>query len=195
MKALINFFFEIGVLRRLKRSYHLQVLDAVESVAEHSHRAMIIAYFMAKHANADASKTMLMTAFHDMTETRVGDSNWVQKQYISQNEEQALNDQLAPLGELGDELRSILREYKLRESVESKIAKDADNVEYYMSLRELEIGGNLEAKRRLESDRAAKLDNLYTEAGKELVRIIKETHPTEWTWEVLRETSKRYKID
>lgn len=192
-EKLVNFFFEIGSLRKLMRSYHLEILEDTESVAEHSHRAMIIAYVLAKKVKADAHKAMLMAAFHDMPESRTGDSNWVQKSYLSQDEERALSSQLANLSNLGNELQEVLKEYKERKSLESHVAKDADYLEYFSSLKELELRGNKEAARRLKSENTS-LDHMYTKEGKRLAGLIKKTSPVEWTKADLKKSHGKYTL-
>ena len=192
-KVLVNFLYEIGSLRRLERSYHLSVLTQTESVAEHSHRAMIIAYFLAKLCKAQAEKAMMMAAFHDMAETRTGDSDWVQKQYLSQDEQKALDRQLLPLGGIASGLKLILKEYKERKSLESQIAKDADYIEYFMSLKELAWAGNKEAEQRLGSENTA-LNHMYTKQGKKLAREVKAANPVDWVKEDLVATHKNYRV-
>jgi putative hydrolase of HD superfamily len=152
---------------------------------------MIIAYLLAKKVGADPHKTMLMAAFHDMAETRTGDSNWVQKSYLSQDEEKAVDAQLGLMRELGDELAEILEEYEERKSLESHVAKDADYIDYFLSLKELAMTGNVEAKRRLESENTS-LDHMYTDEGKELARVVKNTDPADWTKMDLVESHKKY---
>lgn len=193
MASLIDFLYEIGTLRRVKRSYHINVLQDTESVAEHSHRAMIIAYLLAKKSGADPHKAMLMSAFHDMPETRTGDSNWLQKPYLQQDEEKALNAQLSMIGKLGDELQALLKEYKDRKSLESQVAKDADYIEYFLSLKELELTGNIEAKRRLNTENTS-IDHMYTKEGKDIAKLVKETDPTNWTRADLVRTHGKYTL-
>lgn len=193
IKNLVNFFYEIGTLRRVQRSYHINVLENTESVAEHTHRAMIITYLLAKMSGADATKALMMSAFHDMPETRTSDSSWVQKQYMNQDEDKALHAQLSLMGGLGKEIEELLFEYKERQSLESKVAKDADNLEYILSLRELELRGNKEAERRLKQDRG-NYAIYFTDEAKKLLDIIYDVHPTEWTRRDLSETLKKYKV-
>lgn len=192
LQKLVDLFFEMGVLRRMKRSYHLMLLEEAESVAEHSHRAMIVAYFLGRLAKADAAKAALMAGFHDMAETRTGDSDWVQKQYLQQNEEKARKAQFEGLGELADELNDIIKEYKKRETLEAKLAKDADYIEFFMSIKELAWKGNTEAKYRLNSENTA-IEHLYTTEGKKLARLVKKADPTAWTRQDLVETHKKYR--
>jgi putative hydrolases of HD superfamily len=154
---------------------------------------MIVAYTLAKLVGCDAQKALMMSAFHDMPETRTSDSNWIQKQYMNQDEEKALHAQLSLMGGLGDDIDDLLAEYQKRETLEAKVAKDADNIEYYLSLREIELRGNREAARRLSGKNV--LDTLYTDEAKELTRLLLEVGPTEWTLQDLRETFKKYKVE
>lgn len=167
-------------------------MTGTESVAEHSHRAMVVAFFLAYKAGADPAKTMTMAAFHDLAETRTGDSDWLQKQYLTQDEDKALACQLDDLGKGGEALAALLSEYKLRESLESRVAKDADKLEYVLSLRELALAGNGEAKYRLESENASP-DHLYTPEAKKLWKEIMTTHPTDWIRQDLASTYRHYK--
>jgi putative hydrolase of HD superfamily len=192
VKKLINFFYEIGTLRKLKRSYLLHMLQDVESVAEHSHRAMVIGYLMARKLKANFNKVMIMAAFHDIPETRTGDANWHQKQYVSQDEEKAVQAQLNQLGTLGNELKDLIKEYKERKTPESKIAKDAEIIEYVLSLKELELQGNLEAKRRLQSKKDTTPKNLYTSLAKKMLAEIKKSSPNEWFQADRTKTRKEY---
>lgn len=192
MKNLVNFFYEIGTLRYLKRSYQVNLMEDTESVAEHLHRVVAIAYFLARATGADTKKVLVMAEFHDMAETRTGDSNWLQKPYLTQDEKRSHFFQLHPLGKLSTELSALLAEYKERKTLESHVVKDADNIEYVLSLRELELKGNAEAKRRLSSENTSG-ELLYTPKAKELIKLIKNTHPTEWTRSDMIQTFKKYK--
>jgi putative hydrolase of HD superfamily len=191
MQDLVNFLYEVGTLRRLKRSYHQFIFGDTESIAEHSYRVILIAYFLAKQLNADTNKVMVMAAFHDIPEARTGDSNWLQKPYITQDEDKALAAQLDPLGELSLEVKDILHEYKERKTIESRIAKDADNLDYVLCLRELQFTGSREADIRLTSENTM-TEILYTEEAKELYKIILRMNPNEWTRVDQRNTHKKY---
>ena len=194
MEALTDLFYELGTLKHIKRSYRTNVLQDTESVAEHAHRASIIAFFLAQRCGVDPYTTTIMALFHDMAETRTGDSNWLQKPYINQFEDKAVEQQLEGLGDNALLLKTILKEYKERKSLESKVAKDADSLEYILSLRELELTGNLEAKRRLDSESTTD-KHLYTQEAKKLRAIIMKTHPTQWTRKDMLESHNKYNLD
>lgn len=188
---LINLFYEIGSLRKMKRAYILHMLQDVETVAEHSQRVTIIAYILAKEIGADPFKTIIMAAFHDLPESRTGDANWHQKQYVTHDEEKAQEAQFTLMGKASDEVRSLLKEYKERKTLESQVAKDADNIDYLLSLKELELQGNLEAKRRLAPPDATK-EHLYTDLAKKMFDDIMTSKPNEWYQADRKKTHKDY---
>lgn len=190
---LINLFYEIGSLRKMKRSYILHMLQDVESVAEHSHRVILIAYFLSKEVKADPYKTMLMAAFHDLSETRTGDANWHQKEYVTHDEAKAQEAQFSLMGNPALEIKEILNEYHERKSLESKIAKDADNVDYILNLKELELQGNLEAKRRLNSKDVSKR-HLYTDLAKRMFDDLLKSKPNDWYSNDRMKTYKKYVV-
>lgn len=73
MKEFIKYFYELGMLKRLRRTgYHAAGIKDPETVADHTYRTIVIAYFIAKLEKADAERTILLTLFHDNVETRIG---------------------------------------------------------------------------------------------------------------------------
>lgn len=168
------------------------MLQEVESIADHSQRVAIIAYLLAKKSGEDPHKAIVMAAFHDIPETRTGDSNWHQKQYITQDEEKAWMAQLELMGEETEELKAFLREYKDRKTLVSKLVKDADNIEYVLSLKELALQGNQEAARRIQED--VHLDHLYTDIGKKVMKQLIKSKPNIWYQKDRKLTHKKYVV-
>jgi hypothetical protein len=78
-----------------------------------------------------------------------------------------------------------------RKKYSTQIAKDADNIDYVLSLKELELTGNNEAHRRLHSENTA-LDKLYTDLAKDIVTEAKSADPSDWTCEELLFSHKKY---
>ena len=102
MRDIVNFLFEVGVLKKIPRSGYKFLGTGSESVADHSFRVAVIAYVLAKHElQADLQKVVLMSLFHDIHEARTGDHNYVNKQYVIVNEDKAVRDlaQGLPSGE------------------------------------------------------------------------------------------------
>ena len=188
---LTDLLYELSNLNHIPRSGLVQFcFEDFESIAVHSYKVAFIAYFLAGQKGANREQVLTMAIFHDATETRVGDSNWIQKKYIKRDEAQALQDQyqyIAP--ELKKDLLSNLNEYELRLSTEAKIVKDADYLAYFLTLKELEVKGNLEAKRRLEYE-TKQLDFLFFAESKQLMQSILETDPNNWTRNLHKGTMK-----
>jgi putative hydrolase of HD superfamily len=164
MKNLANFFFEIGMLKRTPRTGFQFLGSGAESVAEHSFRTAIIGYTLARlDGRADVGKVLQLCLFHDVPEARTGDLNYVNKKYVSVDEQRAVAD-LADTLPFGAEYRAILEEFAARESLEAQLAHDADQLEMILALKEYKDLGNRYADewypfsvRRLKTDTARSL--------------------------------------
>jgi len=191
-RSIVNFLFEMGTMRHLPRM-HRQVLlneDMTDTIASHSYRVAIIAWFLAKIEGADLYKTLAMGLFHDIAEARTGDHNWIHKKYIKVYEDEVLNDQLSNLP--FPDLKELMDEYEKRESMESIVAKQADILDQILLLREYEWQGNKEAmiwlygKASLSGEESSKkfsqLNKLTLPSAIELAKMIYEVTPSEW-WE------------
>lgn len=196
--SLPNLLYELSNLQMIQRSGISQFLfEDFESLAEHHYKVIFIAYFlaqklMAKGKNLDMKKVLVMAIFHDANETRTGDSNWIQKPYLTQDEEKATREQFGDIDKpLSGELLEILEEYEERKSLESHVVKDADYIEYFICLRQLEVKGNKEATERIRYE-TKQLGFLYTNEGKALLREVLAVDPNEWTRKNHLGTHKSY---
>lgn len=179
MKELINFLFEVGMLKRTPRTGYQFLGSGEESVAEHSFRMALIGYLLSRQEpEADAMKTTLMCLFHDLHEARTGDHNYVNKRYVQVDEEKAVED-LARGLPIGDEIVSLTREFSSGESLEACISRDADQLDLILSLKEQQDLGNAYAREWL--DYAVK--RLQTGSARKMAQEILETDSTEWWFE------------
>lgn len=193
-ERIVNFFYEIGTMRKLMRM-HRQVLltdDMSDSIASHSYRVAIISWFLAKEEGADPYKTVMMSLLHDMAEVRSNDHNWVHKKYIKVYEGEINQEQLGTLP-YPDLLRFIL-EYEERKSKEAILAKEADLLDQILLLREYEWAGNKEANIWLYGKGSAKinaqLEKLKTDTGRRLGKAMYEISPSDW-WNNLWTSNNR----
>jgi putative hydrolase of HD superfamily len=187
---LVNFFYEMGTLRKIPRA-HMQALfttDVSDNIASHSFRVSVIGYFLALAEKVDPNKVTLMCLFHDMAETRSGDQNWIHKRYVKVFEEEIIQDQLNTLP-FNKQLIELLEEYEKRESLESKIAKDADLLDQMFLLREYTMQGNLEAKTWMKG-KDDRIKRLSTKTGKKLGREIYKQDPSDW-WRSIWTSTRR----
>ena len=178
-QRLVNFLFEIGTMRKIGRS-QVQTLftnDITDNISSHSFRAALIGYLLAKKEKADTGKVMLMCLIHDLGEARSGDQNWINKKYVKVFEDEITKDQFENL--TGDnEIYKIAKKYELRESKESKIAKDADLLEQGCGLKEHSAAGNKIAPKWLKSGAVFKA--LSTKTAKKWGELILKTEIDEW---------------
>ena len=179
MNALINFLFEVGMLKRTPRTGYQFLGSGQESVAEHSFRTAVIGYVLSrKESGADPLKTVLMCLFHDLHEARTGDQNYVNKRYVRVDEDGAMRD-LARGLPFADELLSLTHEFNRGDTIEARLSKDADQLSLIVELKEQQDLGNKYAGEWL--DYAMK--RLRTENAKSMAREILETDWTDWWFE------------
>ena len=176
MKGLINFLFEVGMLKKTPRTGYQFLGSGQESVAEHSFRTAIIGYILSKQEpEADSRKIILMCLFHDLHEARTGDQNYVNKRYVHVDEEGAVQD-LAKNIPSGNEIISLTSEFNRGESLEALISRDADQLDLILELKEKQDLGNRYAKEWLHY--AEK--RLVTKNAKKMAQEILTTDSTEW---------------
>ena len=179
MKELINFLFEVGMLKKTPRTGYQFLGSGEESVAEHSFRTAIIGYLLSlQEPEANPLKITLMCLFHDLHEARTGDQNYVNKKYVSVDEDRAIKD-LARALPFGHEIISLTREFNAGESLEACISRDADQLDLILELKEKQDLGNKYAKEWL----SYAVKRLFTESGKKMALEILRTDRTEWWFE------------
>ncbi len=179
MKDLINFLFEVGMLKKTPRTGYQFLGSGKESVAEHTFRMTIIGYLLSlQEPQADSMKTTLMCLFHDLHEARTGDLNYVNKRYVQIDEDKAIQD-LAKGLPFSDQIVSLTREFTEGKSVEACISRDADQLDLILSLKEQQDLGNTYAREWLHYA----LKRLQTEAARSMAQEILETDSTEWWFE------------
>jgi len=140
-----DFLYETGILAKTPRSGFWFLGSGGQSVAEHINRMCYVGYALAKmEGNVDTAKVVEMCLFHDLTEARTSDLNYVHQKYGRGNEAQAFDDVTSTLP-FGDDMKMVVEEYEKRQSAESIIAKDADNIEFILSLKEQADTGNTRA--------------------------------------------------
>ena len=176
MKNIANFLFEAGMLKRTPRTGFQFLGSGAESVAEHSFRTSLIGYTLAQlDEKADAGRVVLLCLFHDIPEARTGDLNYVNKKYVKVDERKAVED-LARTLPFGDDYRSLQYEFMARETREAKIARDADQLEMILALKEYKDLGN----RYADEWYPTTLKRLQTETAKTLAEVIWMTDSTRW---------------
>lgn len=179
MKNLVNFLFEVGMLKKTPRTGYQFLGSGKETVAEHSFRTAVIGYMLClREPGADPMKTLLMCLFHDLHEARTGDHNYVNKRYVHVDEEKAVRDMTRDLP-FGDTIVALARDFLDGRSPEAAISRDADQLDLILALKEQLDLGNPYAQDWLKYA----LKRLQTEGAKTLAEEIMNTDSTDWWFE------------
>ena len=175
----LELLYELGTLRFIKRSWVQFLRSDVASISEHMFRMAWIALILAKHEKIkDTGKILKMVLVHDITESRTGDPHYVSRQYVKLNEDLAISDMLEGTA-VEKELKEIFHEYEERKSIESKIVKDADNLDVDMELKDY-AGRDKELYTKWRPTRVAVYKRLYTKSAKRLWKQIHASSPHDW---------------
>jgi putative hydrolase of HD superfamily len=176
MKRSAQFLFEVGMLKKTPRTGYQFLGSGRESVADHSFRTAVIGYVLAsQEPDADLNRVILMCLFHDLPEARTGDHNYVNKRYVRADEERAIRDQVRGL-QFGDEIILLTREFNTEDTLEARLARDADQLDLILELKEQLDLGNPNAKDWL----PFAVKRLLSESAKRLAQEILAAHSSEW---------------
>jgi putative hydrolases of HD superfamily len=179
LKRTINFFFEIGMLKKTPRSGFQFLGSGKESVADHTFRAAVIGFSMAKLAgDADPFKVACLCLFHDVPEARTGDLNYLNKRYVDVHEPEAIRDLTETLP-FADDVLELLDEYHRGASLEAQLAHDADQLDLILELKQQSDLGNRYALEWVSFARK----RLQTGVGMQLAEQILNTDFNAWWFE------------
>ncbi len=174
--ALIDFIYEMGILNRTPRSGLWFLGTGTQSVAEHILRSVFIGFVLCELTpRSDRNRVVRLCLFHDLGEGRTGDLNYVHQRYGRLSEQEAIRDIAAALP-FGTVIQKSYDEAKALTTLEAKLAKDADQLEWVATLREEEVKGNGKAVEWI----AIGLKRLKTPAGRRLGRALATVHPDHW---------------
>ena len=177
IKSIVNFLFEVGILAKTPRSGFYFLGSGEQSVAEHINRVCMIGYALCRmgNDNVDEAKVIKMCLFHDLAEARTSDLNYVHQKYAKADENKALTDIAAQLP-FGQEIKAFVEERNSGVTKESLVAKDADQLEFILSLKEQADTGNT----RADSWLPPTLKRLKTDEARLLGDIITKTPSDDW---------------
>lgn len=156
-----------------------------ESVADHSFRCAVIGYYLAKRESADVSKILIMSLFNDIHEARMNDSHKMAHRYLNvrEGERKAYAEQIEELDpDIKLEMENLRNEHDTQESLESKLARDADILECLLQAKEYMDLGYPNSKKFF--NKAP--EYLYSETAKSLWKSMQEWDSNSW-WENISE--------
>ena len=176
MKAIADLLFEANMLKSIPRSGYAFLGAGHESVAEHVYSTTFIAWVMARLVpEADALRLVSMCLIHDLPETRMGDLNSVQKEYVTPSESAAIRDATARLP-FGKAITDLLEEFNAHATLEARLARDADYLSFVIELKSLSDKGYTPADKWLDHV----LPRISTETGKQLARGVMAARWDAW---------------
>jgi putative hydrolase of HD superfamily len=176
MENFARLLFEANHLKKIPRSGFSFLGVGKESVAEHSFSATFIAYLLSKiEPEADPLRLLTMCLLHDLPESRIGDINYVQKKYVAVDESEALKDSCGAMP-FGNDIEALISEFNKGDSLEAKLAGDADQIALIVELKILADIGYHPPQKWL----SLVLDRIKTTAGKALTESILKTDWDEW---------------
>ncbi|NPB02902.1 MAG: HD family hydrolase [Thermotogae bacterium] len=110
-----------------------------ESVAEHTTGVAMLSFVMAAFLRelgekVDPYKAATMALFHELGESRIGDVHLEARRYIPSEELEraeamAYNEVVSVLGDVGNSIRDLYREFESRSSPEALVVRAADKLE------------------------------------------------------------------
>lgn len=176
----LEFLYEMGCLRFMPRSWQRFLNPDFQNLAEHHLRVIWISLILAKLEGVkDTGKIMKMALMHDIPESRTGDVDYLQRQYVERNENLGMQDILAQTS-LENEFLKLWEEYEKKSSIEAKIVKDADNLDVDLELKEQEAKGNPLRKHWRDNRKYVFAGKLYTKSAKIMWKQIQTSDPHLW---------------
>lgn len=183
MERIAKLLFEVGMLKKTPRTGFRFLGSGQESVADHSYRVILIGYVLARITpGVNRTKLMELCLFHDLVEARTGDLNYVYKDYASVDSAKAVDALTSDL-DFGEDIAGLIREFKAGQTEESKLARDADQLDLILELKEQHDLGNKYAEKWLEHV----VKRIGTPPGQELAKQILDTDFCSWWFDKYRE--------
>lgn len=176
----VDFLFEMGSIRFVQRTWRHFLNEDFANLAEHHYHVFWIAMVIAAHeGGVDHGKLAKMALVHDIAESRTGDVDYLSRQYVVRHEELGISDMLQGTA-VEAEFRALWDEYHERTSLESKIIKDADNLDVDFEMAEQAARGSRlwDVKHAMREHVAA--TKLYTKTAKKIYEQLKRADPHTW---------------
>jgi putative hydrolases of HD superfamily len=174
----IEFLFEMGQLRLIKRMWKRFFQSDIANVADHAFRVTWIALAIAKREkNANEEKIIKMALLHDICESRTGDVDYIARQYVERKDNLAMEDMFKNTV-FEEEFGKLWEEYEARQTIEAKIVKDADMLDVDFELKEQSIQP---ASHKFFKDRRKVIKpRLFTKTARAYWELIQKSDPHDW---------------
>lgn len=176
----IDFLFEMGRIRFLKRTWQRFFLTEVANDAEHTFRVMWLALIIAKkEKKGNQEKILKLALVHDIAESRAGDVDYLSRLYVERKEDLAIRDMLKDIS-IEKEFVALFRECEERETIEAKIVKDADNLDIDLELMEQKDANEGVFKLKSQARKKIIPKKLFTNTAKKMFKEIYLSDINNW---------------
>ncbi len=184
LDSILNLMGEAGVLKSVRRSGWWMIgIKNGESVAEHSFRAALLGYVLAKMEGVDPYPVVMMSLLNDLHEARINDLHKVGHRYIDfpAAEKKASAEQLAGLpAPVRQELTRWMKDLFDQKTRAGVIARDADLLECMIQGKEYADQGHPRAIEWMKRP----VHLLRTKSAKGLAKALKQWKSDDW-WQHL----------
>lgn len=173
-----EFLHEMGHLKQVPRAGWLLLRIAnPESVADHTARVGLVGIVLAALEGANIGQTAALCLLHDAHETRIGDVPSVGRAYVRTADPVAVTAHqtsgMPP--HVAAAVQGLVAEYEAVETLEARVAKDADKLETLLQAVEYESQGN-----PTKAWQETSIDALRTDSAKRLAQAIITGDPNGW---------------
>ncbi|WP_018351705.1 HD domain-containing protein [Longispora albida] len=175
----MRYVFEVGMLKRAKRTgWWIAGVPSPESIADHSFRVGIIGAILAAMEGADPARVALLCLLHDTQETRVGDIPHIGRRYLTAapNEKVTADQVDGCPPEVSMMIQAAVDEYEDKETLEARVANDADKLECLVQAVEYRSQGNANVQPWIDSS----LASLKTSSARQLAEAALNTDVIGW---------------
>lgn len=176
-KRSVHFLYEVGLLAQIQRSGLAFLGFGRQSVAEHSFRVAHVALILSRlhPEKVDEAKLLRLCLFHDVPEVRTGDHHYVNRRYVTERLADVLLD-LEQDTPYGRDLSEWVLEFEKGDSPEAQLARDADQLEMLLFLKEQRDKGYEVPELWIRACR----QRILTKTAQALAEVILTTRFDEW---------------
>ncbi len=178
----IAFFTLLGKMKRIgRRGWNLRGIETPETIADHSYRTAVLAYYYAEKFGLDVAKTVGLALLHDINEVETGENPGDKFSAISK--EKKIRDGQASLKKITFGLpKAIAKKYSemwadenLRKGKEASIARDVNKLELAFQALDYELAGH--PGERLDDMWAHAKKNVYDLRLKAVLSSLEKMRP------------------
>lgn len=178
LAGIATYLHELGHLKNVPRAGWLLLgVPQPESVAEHSFRVGAVGIALAALEGADVGRVSALGLLHDAHETRIGDVPSVGRAYITSARPEAITaHQTAAMPDAVSKVfQDLVIEYEACETLEAKVAHDADKIETLLMAAEYAAQGH-----DTEPWQETSITALRTASAQQLAQAIISGSPHGW---------------